>query len=76
MPKCTMTFNLPDERNEMLIAQRGIDFYCILLEIRKIIREHYKYGKKLREAFDEIKLAVPILFNFNSVRNWGCTDNL
>lgn len=58
MPKCTIAFNLPEERNEMLIAQRGIDFYCILLEIQKIIREHPKYGKKLSEAFKEIELAV------------------
>ena len=58
MPKCTMTFNLPEERNEMLIAQRGIDFYCVILEIKKIIREHHRYGKKLSEAFKEIELAV------------------
>ena len=58
MPKCTMTFNLPEERNEMLIAQRGIDFYCVILEIKKIIREHHGYGKKLSEAFKEIELAV------------------
>ena len=58
MPKCTMTFNLPEERNEMLIAQRGIDFYCVILEIKSIIREHHKYGKKLNEAFKEIELAV------------------
>ena len=42
MPKCAMTFNLPEERNEMLIAQRGIDFYCVILEIKKIIREHHR----------------------------------
>jgi hypothetical protein len=53
-----MTYNLPEERNEMLIAQRGIDFYCVILEIRKIIREHHKHGKKLSDAFDEIELAV------------------
>ena len=58
MPKCTMTFNLPEERNDMLIAQRGIDFYCILLDIQKIIREHHKYGKKLSAAFKEIESAV------------------
>jgi hypothetical protein len=58
MPKCTMTFNLPEERNEMLIAQRGSDFYCIILEIQKIIREHHRYGKKLSEAFKEVELAV------------------
>ncbi|MEI7751921.1 MAG: hypothetical protein WCJ71_07505 [Candidatus Omnitrophota bacterium] len=58
MPKCTMTFNLPEERNEMFIAQRGIDFYCLILEIKSIIKEYHKYGKKLSEAFKEIELAV------------------
>ena len=58
MPKCTMTFNLPEERNEMLIAQRGIDFYCVIVEIQNIIREHHRYGKKLSDAFKEIELAV------------------
>ena len=53
-----MTFNLPEERNEMLIAQRGIDFHCVILEIKKIIREYHRYGKKLSEAFKEIELAV------------------
>jgi hypothetical protein len=58
MPQCTVTFNLPEERNEMLIAQRGIDFYCVILKIRKIIREHHKHGKKIRDSFAEIELAV------------------
>jgi len=53
-----MTFNLPEERNEMLIAQRGIDFYCVIVEIQNIIRGHHRYGKKMSEAFKEIEDAV------------------
>ena len=29
-----------------------------ILEIKRIIREHHRYGKKLSEAFKEIELAV------------------
>jgi hypothetical protein len=55
MPKVTLSFTLPEEKHELLIAQRGIDFYGSLLNIQRVIREHYKYDKPIQEAFKEIE---------------------
>lgn len=58
MPKVTLSFTLPEEKSECLLAQRGADFYCSLLEIQRVIREHNKYGKTVDEAFEEIETIV------------------
>jgi len=56
--KAILEFNLPEEKPELLLAQRGPDFYCAILEIQRVIREHYKYDKKMEEAFAEIEQIV------------------
>jgi hypothetical protein len=58
MPKVTLSFILPEEKSELLLAQRGVDFYCSILSIQRVIREHYKYDKPLKEAFREIETIV------------------
>ena len=50
-----LKFKLPEEKNEFLIAQRGIDFYCAILEIHRILRDVEKYGKKPKDALKEIE---------------------
>ena len=64
MPKVTMSFNTPEENDELKMAQRGGDYYCVLMEIRNIYRNHEKYGspktaseclKSIMEAVNEAK---------------------
>ena len=57
MSKVTMTFDLPEEDGEFKIASRACDFYCSILEIRRIIREHEKYGnpKSAKETLDAVR---------------------
>jgi hypothetical protein len=54
MPKVTMTFNLPEEKVELLIAQQGIDYYCALDELQRYRRQLYKYDERENVPKDEI----------------------
>lgn len=58
MPKVIMEFNLPDEENELKLAQRGRDYYCIIWNILQEIRNWLKYGhdfKTVEEALENIR---------------------
>jgi hypothetical protein len=58
MPKVRMEFTLPEERNELVIAQKGIDFYCAILEIQKLVRCHEKYGMDVDEMIKGIREEI------------------
>lgn len=62
MPKVILEFSLPDENNALKLAQRGSDYYCIILEIRRLIRDFEKYDNsdqnKLNEYWYSVKRAV------------------
>ena len=42
MPTTTITFELPEEANELLVAQKGRDFFCALWDIAQKIRRWRK----------------------------------
>lgn len=44
MPRVTMTFNLPDEREEMNHALKGEDYYCVLFDYMNRLRSELKYN--------------------------------
>lgn len=58
MPKATLSFNLPEENGVFKMSQRGGDYYCALMEISRILREHRKYDKPMRKCWDEIDSIV------------------
>ncbi len=58
MAKATLEFNLPDDKSELAMAQRGGDFYCSLREIQNIMREHRKHEKPMKECWEEIGQIV------------------
>ena len=58
MPKVTLQFTLPEEESDMLLAQRGSEFYCVIVDVINEIRNHNKYGKKMKEVFTEIERIV------------------
>ena len=55
--KAILEFSLPDDDGDHKIAVRAKDFYCSILEIRKIIRDHEKYGspKSAKETLDAVR---------------------
>ena len=52
MPFVEMKFNLPDEKPEFLLAQKGADCYCVLWEMQLWLCKEleYKETKPLRLA--------------------------
>jgi hypothetical protein len=60
MAEVTMKFNVPEDNDELKLAQRGGDFYCTILEIQNLIRSHEKYEspKTAEELVEAIKEAV------------------
>ena len=60
MAEVTMKFNVPEDNDELKLAQRGGDFYCIILDIQQLIRSHEKYEspKTAEELVEAIKEAV------------------
>ena len=55
MTTATLTFTLPEDKGEFIMAHRGGDFYCSLREIQSIMRSHRKYDKKMAECWKEIE---------------------
>ena len=58
MPKATLTFNLPDDDSDFLLAKNGGKYYSALWEISKIIRKHWKYGAKMENCWKEIEEEI------------------
>ena len=55
MPQATLTFDLPEERSDFALAQKGPEYFSIICAIREQIRNHEKYDRDLNECFQTIK---------------------
>jgi hypothetical protein len=57
-----LEFKLPEEEYEFKLAQRGRDYYCVILEVQRLLRDFRKYDdsdpKKYPEYFESIQRAV------------------
>lgn len=63
MPKHSIIFNLPEETNELKLAQRGGEYFAALFEIANELRKWRKYDKKPKdtlEAISELIASVPM----------------
>jgi hypothetical protein len=58
MPKATLTFKLPEEDGEFLLAKNGGKYFSALCEIRTEMRNHWKYGKKIKECWEAIEAVI------------------
>ena len=45
--RVTLTFDLPDEKNELLLALHADQICCAILDLDQELRAHLKYGTKL-----------------------------
>lgn len=53
--KSILEFNLPEDRNQFLMAIRGADFHSAIWDIGMIVRDHTKYDLSADTAIDRIK---------------------
>lgn len=53
--KAKLEFSLPEEECEFKLAQRGAEYFSVILECRNLVREHEKYGMKLEDCLEKIK---------------------
>jgi len=62
MPKAILEFTLPEDLDAFKVAQRGVDYYCIILEVQRLLRDFRKYEnsdpKKYKDYFESIQRAV------------------
>lgn len=62
MPKVTITFNLPDERDDHFLATHGKDFWLVLWNLNQAIRNYLKHGHNFKtadEALEWVREQIP-----------------
>ena len=58
MPKVKIEFNLPEEKQDLKLAQRGNHYFSIIFHTLQEIRSYLKYGHKFKtidEALEKIR---------------------
>jgi hypothetical protein len=58
MARAILTFNLPEDDSEFLLAKNGGKYYGILWEISQIMRKHWKYDEKMEDCWKEIEEQI------------------
>jgi len=61
MPKIILEFNLPQEEQDLKLAQRGRDYFSIIFTTLQEIRNYLKYGhqfKNVDEALEKIRESL------------------
>ena len=62
MAEAILKFNLPDDDDAFKLAQRGSNYYCAILEVKRLLRDFKKYDnsnpKKYPDYFESIQRAV------------------
>ena len=61
MSEVNIKFKLPEEENEFKLAQRGIDYFCVIQDTLRQIRAYLKHGhsfQSVEEALEEIQTQL------------------
>jgi len=64
MPKCTLTFNLPEEKDAFTLANKGGDFWSCLWELDQQCRNYVKHGHEFKSA-EEVLAWIREFINEN-----------
>lgn len=62
MPKAKLEFNLPEEKSDLLLAQRGSAFFCKFWELSQEIRTYLKHGHNFKtpdEVLEWVRDNIP-----------------
>jgi hypothetical protein len=70
--KAVLIYNLPEDRDDFELAQRGLDWYCVAWDLDQWIREqvkykYEKYDEKALDAFDLVRDTLRQLMNDRGV---------
>ena len=58
MSKVKLEFNLPEDSQDLKLAQRGKDYFYVIFKTLQEIRSYLKYGhnfKTIEEALEDIR---------------------
>jgi len=53
--KATLTFKLPEDRDEHRLALHGADFYCVLFGFDSYLRACQRYGHGFKDVDDAVE---------------------
>lgn len=53
--KTKLEFNLPEEKDDFLLAIHGNDFYCVIQRLDMELRNKLKYGNSFETADDALE---------------------
>ena len=59
--KHIIEFNLPEEAQDLKLAQRGKDYFCVVFSVLQEIRNYLKYGhefKTVEDALEKIRESL------------------
>ena len=68
--RATLTFKLPDDNNDFILAQRGRDYYSYLWDLDQDLRSWLKHGhqfKSVDEALERIREELHAQVNFDDI---------
>lgn len=68
--KAILKFNLPEDKNKLIWAQRGESYYSVLRELDQNLRGYLKYNHKfgdVREALEHIRDFINNSVDFDEV---------
>jgi len=74
MPKATLEFNLPEERVEFKLASSALEYSSCLWDIKNILRQHYKYGHKFKDADEAVEKIYDEVLTI--ISEHGITDEI
>lgn len=58
MPEYVIKFKLPEENQDLQLAQRGKDYFCVIWDTLQEIRSYLKHGHEFKtpeEALEKIR---------------------
>lgn len=56
--KVTLEFNLPEDKDELFRAQKGSDYYLILVELDRKLRDLAKYQNQKKIGIDTMRTLI------------------
>lgn len=59
--KATLSYSLPEDKNELLMAINGKDYLCVLWDLDQKLRSISKYGhkyKSVEEIVEELREEI------------------
>lgn len=66
----TLEFDLPEEKNEFILAQRGLDYWSVLWDLKTELQNKKDFAHNFKDADECIEWVLDYLYdsiNFDEV---------